>query len=97
MDMTKIEKLDSLLDTIICASNTEQEIRSDTILYDVLEILKSENACKQIVGKHRSCTGIGRSQNILKSFRAIADFFRIGLMVCNSRSSRDVVAMANSK
>jgi hypothetical protein len=62
MNMTKIEKLDSLLDTIICASNTEQEIRSDKILYDVLEILKSENACKQTVGKHMSCTGIGRRQ-----------------------------------
>lgn len=62
MNMTKIERLDSLLDTIICASNTEQEMRSDKMLYDVLEILKSEQACKRTVGKHMSCTGIRRRQ-----------------------------------
>ncbi|CAC5412969.1 DNASE1 [Mytilus coruscus] len=59
--LSETEKLNEILDSIVCPKTSDHDMKADKILFDVLEILKFEEACKQFA-KYSLCKGVARRQ-----------------------------------
>ncbi|XP_063405846.1 uncharacterized protein LOC134689807 [Mytilus trossulus] len=59
--MSETEKLNEILDSIVCPKTSDHDMKADKMLFNVLEILKSEEACKRFA-KYSLCKGVARRQ-----------------------------------